>query len=227
MPQADLSKVISEMWQNEPSDVREEFDRRAKEAKALHSAMYPNYRYQPQRKSKKPKERGSTRQGGSQASASTSQAGHGMTRQVIESPTPSLPSFEMELPDFSELARDTPVQVSQGYIGYQPTQATPYGPPAHYGYPGMFSQATLNQRGISVSYPGSHPSLTDSTNAPRSEAGPSAFLGSHQWTAGGFEVESTDEILRMQWWESLTDAEREEYLRQVGGQSVVPGNGRR
>lgn len=76
MPQADLSKVISEMWQNEPPEVREEFDRRAKEAKAHHSAMYPDYRYRPQRKTKKSKERGGTRKSGNHVSASTNHAGH-------------------------------------------------------------------------------------------------------------------------------------------------------
>ena len=72
MLQADLSKVISEMWQNEAPQVRDEFERRAQEAKEQHAAMYPNYQYRPQRKVKKSKDGRASRRSRSRTSASTS-----------------------------------------------------------------------------------------------------------------------------------------------------------
>lgn len=125
----------------------------------------------------------------------------------------------MQLPEFGQLAAGTPIEVSHGYIDYQPTQVVPYGPPTHYGYPEMFPQANLIQHGIATSYAATQPFLTDSTNALRSEAGPSAFQGSYQRRDSAFESESTDEALWMQWLDSLTDVEREQYLREAARQA--------
>ncbi|KAJ7128884.1 hypothetical protein C8R43DRAFT_957402 [Mycena crocata] len=48
--QSDVSKEISAMWKAETPDVRAEYERRAEEKKAEHSAMYPQYRFQPVKK---------------------------------------------------------------------------------------------------------------------------------------------------------------------------------
>jgi hypothetical protein len=51
--QAEVSKMISNMWKNESEAVRNEYERRADAKKAEHQQMYPNYRFQPMKKEEK------------------------------------------------------------------------------------------------------------------------------------------------------------------------------
>ncbi|KAF5351815.1 hypothetical protein D9756_007408 [Leucocoprinus leucothites] len=51
--QADVSKMISSMWANESEETRQEYERRAEEAKAAHALKYPGYRFKPMKKEEK------------------------------------------------------------------------------------------------------------------------------------------------------------------------------
>ena len=53
--QAEISRIISAMWQNEPESVRRSFEALADEKKLEHQKMYPNYRYRPRKRVKENK----------------------------------------------------------------------------------------------------------------------------------------------------------------------------
>ncbi|KAL7413751.1 hypothetical protein BDY24DRAFT_331342, partial [Mrakia frigida] len=46
----DVSKMISLLWKNESKEVRLRYDKLSAVRKAEHARLYPNYKYQPQRK---------------------------------------------------------------------------------------------------------------------------------------------------------------------------------
>lgn len=50
--QAEISRIISQLWQNETSAVKQKFEAMADEKKLAHQKMYPTYRYRPKKKSK-------------------------------------------------------------------------------------------------------------------------------------------------------------------------------
>lgn len=52
-PQSDVSKMISRMWKEETDAVKAIYEKRAELKKAEHQARYPNYRFQPAKKSDK------------------------------------------------------------------------------------------------------------------------------------------------------------------------------
>lgn len=49
--QAEVSRVVSQMWKHETPDRRAEYAQLAQEHKALHRQRYPDYKYQPRRRS--------------------------------------------------------------------------------------------------------------------------------------------------------------------------------
>ena len=51
--QADVSRMISEMWKNETEEERSRYERMAEQKKAEHQQKYPGYRFQPQKKEEK------------------------------------------------------------------------------------------------------------------------------------------------------------------------------
>ncbi|KAG1727601.1 hypothetical protein EDB19DRAFT_1833027 [Suillus lakei] len=51
--QADVSKLISDMWRNESEAVKLEYERLADARKAEHQRLYPDYRFQPMKKEEK------------------------------------------------------------------------------------------------------------------------------------------------------------------------------
>ncbi|KIL68921.1 hypothetical protein M378DRAFT_176509 [Amanita muscaria Koide BX008] len=51
--QADVSRMISEMWKNEREEERTRYERMAEQKKAEHQQKYPGYRFQPQKKEEK------------------------------------------------------------------------------------------------------------------------------------------------------------------------------
>ncbi|EAU91357.1 pcc1 [Coprinopsis cinerea okayama7 len=53
MSQADVSRIIGQMWRTESDATRMEYERRADEAKAEHAIKYPNYRFNPKKKEEK------------------------------------------------------------------------------------------------------------------------------------------------------------------------------
>lgn len=50
--QAEISRIISQMWQNETAAVKQKFESMADEKKLAHQKMYPTYRYRPKKKGK-------------------------------------------------------------------------------------------------------------------------------------------------------------------------------
>lgn len=56
-PQADISKLIAEMWKNEKPEIRQQYEALSDLKKAEHLAMYPGYRFQPMKKADKEKVR--------------------------------------------------------------------------------------------------------------------------------------------------------------------------
>jgi len=55
--QADISKLIAEMWKNETPEVRQYYEAMSDMKKAEHLAQYPTYRFQPMKKADKEKVR--------------------------------------------------------------------------------------------------------------------------------------------------------------------------
>ena len=55
--QADISKLIAEMWKNETPEVRQYYEAMSDMKKAEHLAQYPTYRFQPMKKADKEKAR--------------------------------------------------------------------------------------------------------------------------------------------------------------------------
>ena len=53
--QADVSKLIAEMWRNETEEVKKYYETLSDLAKAEHHAQYPTYRFQPAKKTEKPR----------------------------------------------------------------------------------------------------------------------------------------------------------------------------
>jgi hypothetical protein len=51
--QAEVSKMISDMWKAAPERVRQHYEQLADAKKAEHQAMYPGYRFQPMKKEEK------------------------------------------------------------------------------------------------------------------------------------------------------------------------------
>ncbi|CAE7218112.1 unnamed protein product [Rhizoctonia solani] len=52
-PQAEISKIISQMWQAEGPDTKGRYEARAEEKKAEHAALYPDYKFAPMKKEDK------------------------------------------------------------------------------------------------------------------------------------------------------------------------------
>ena len=53
--QADISKLIAEMWKNEREEVKKYYETLSDLAKAEHHAQYPTYRFQPAKRTEKPR----------------------------------------------------------------------------------------------------------------------------------------------------------------------------
>ncbi|KAI9068370.1 putative HMG box protein, partial [Trametes sanguinea] len=45
--QSQISKILGQRWTQESKDVRDVYERKAKEAKREHDRMYPGYKYTP------------------------------------------------------------------------------------------------------------------------------------------------------------------------------------
>ena len=55
--QADVSKLISKMWREEPDAVKAEYERLAEAEKAAHQRMFPGYKFTPESKAEKEKKK--------------------------------------------------------------------------------------------------------------------------------------------------------------------------
>ncbi|KAH7335942.1 high mobility group box domain-containing protein, partial [Rhizoctonia solani] len=52
-PQAEISKIISQLWQSEGPETKGMYEARAEEKKAEHAALYPDYKFAPMKKEDK------------------------------------------------------------------------------------------------------------------------------------------------------------------------------
>ncbi|KAH7888303.1 hypothetical protein F5I97DRAFT_1924817 [Phlebopus sp. FC_14] len=85
--QADVSKLISNMWKNEQESVKLHYERLADAKKAEHQRMYPTYRFQPMKKEDKERMREAKRLEKEKARADKKPKGRSAT-----SATPTVPA---------------------------------------------------------------------------------------------------------------------------------------
>ncbi|KAI9005401.1 mating type protein MAT-2, partial [Gaertneriomyces semiglobifer] len=52
----EASRIIGEMWAKEPDEVKAVYKQKAEEAKRLHMAAYPDYKYAPRKPNKNKKQ---------------------------------------------------------------------------------------------------------------------------------------------------------------------------
>ena len=71
--QAEISRIISQMWQNETAAVKQRFEALADEKKLAHQRMYPTYRYRPKKKAKNSKQNVGAAQTGDKGQATSRQ----------------------------------------------------------------------------------------------------------------------------------------------------------
>ncbi|KLT38311.1 hypothetical protein CC85DRAFT_306080 [Cutaneotrichosporon oleaginosum] len=57
MPQSDVSRIISNIWKHEPEEQRQYYDKLSQIKKAEHKEMYPGYKFQPQKREDKLREK--------------------------------------------------------------------------------------------------------------------------------------------------------------------------
>lgn len=57
MPQSDVSRIISNIWKHEPEEQRQHYDKLSLQRKAEHLAKYPGYKFQPQKREDKIREK--------------------------------------------------------------------------------------------------------------------------------------------------------------------------
>ncbi|KAF9219590.1 hypothetical protein BS17DRAFT_384255 [Gyrodon lividus] len=85
--QADVSKLISEMWKNEKEEVKLEYERMADARKAEHQRLYPSYRFQPMKKEDKERIREERKQEREQARLAKKSRGRSATAATTTAPT--------------------------------------------------------------------------------------------------------------------------------------------
>ncbi|KAF9230852.1 hypothetical protein BU15DRAFT_83101 [Melanogaster broomeanus] len=85
--QADVSKLISDLWKNEKEEVKLEYERMADARKAEHQRMYPSYRFQPMKKEDKERIREERKQEREQARLAKKSKGRGATAATTSAPT--------------------------------------------------------------------------------------------------------------------------------------------
>ena len=76
--QAEISRIISQMWQSETTAVKQKFEALADEKKVAHQRMYPTYRYRPKKKAKSSKQSTAAQQNAKKQAAE----GHGIKREA-------------------------------------------------------------------------------------------------------------------------------------------------
>jgi hypothetical protein len=57
MPQSDVSRIISNIWKHEPEEQRQHYDNLSQIKKAEHLKKYPGYKFQPQKREDKMREK--------------------------------------------------------------------------------------------------------------------------------------------------------------------------
>ncbi|QRV96613.1 HMG (high mobility group) box protein [Ceratobasidium sp. AG-Ba] len=131
-PQAEISKIISQMWSSEGPETKGRYEARAEEKKAEHAALYPDYKFAPMKKEDKALLRKAQRQEKEEAKQQARRqrprkGGKGRDEDdEDEAPRPFV-SGPSQLP-YPLSANTTPTQHLQ-----QPRPAQSWYPPSTYG----------------------------------------------------------------------------------------------
>ncbi|KAG9102760.1 hypothetical protein FRC06_001212 [Ceratobasidium sp. 370] len=134
-PQAEISKIISQMWSAEGPETKGLYEARAEEKKAEHAALYPDYKFAPMKKEDKALMRKAQRQEKEELkqlerSRARKRKGKGRADDdddEDEAPTRSFVTAPTQLP-YPLSANTTPTQRVQ-----QPRPAQAWYPPSTYG----------------------------------------------------------------------------------------------
>ncbi|OAX39957.1 hypothetical protein K503DRAFT_799226 [Rhizopogon vinicolor AM-OR11-026] len=129
--QADVSKLISEMWRSESEAVKLEYERLADAKKAEHQRLYPSYRFQPMKKEEKERLREEKRQEKERVRAQ--KKGRGRTNAAAgpsQEPPPHMPPMGFAAPYLLPSAMSMPIHMPHPqYMVYNPeVQFGPAGP---------------------------------------------------------------------------------------------------
>lgn len=92
--QADVSRMISEMWKSETEEERSRYERMAEQKKAEHHLKYPGYRFQPQKKEEKQRLRELMKQ--ERQSNRETRKNRGRV-PAVSAPTPTFPTLASQL----------------------------------------------------------------------------------------------------------------------------------
>ncbi|KNC99311.1 uncharacterized protein SPPG_05561 [Spizellomyces punctatus DAOM BR117] len=97
----EASRLIGQMWANEPAEVKEIYKRKAEDAKRLHNITFPDYKYAPRKPSKTRKVETTTNkkrsfsEGMDEPSGSFSTT-QGSTGSLVDSSTPASPMLSRD-----------------------------------------------------------------------------------------------------------------------------------
>lgn len=118
LTQAEVSRLIAQMWRNETPEVRAHYERLAEIKKEEHRRRYPGYRFQPLKKEEKERQREEKRQEKERA--------RGQKRRPRAAPyaTPSYPT-PMAVPPPPGPYPAVPFYYSAGYSPYAPQGPSP------------------------------------------------------------------------------------------------------
>lgn len=130
--QAEVSKMISNMWANESEQTRQEYERRAEEAKAAHALKYPGYRFKPMKKEEKRAQREQEQNERLAKRREQRKTGSPDTSSLPPTPPPtaSLPQYyaSINMPiNLSQFAHGLPPPLPYPFMPYYTSQ-TRFGP---------------------------------------------------------------------------------------------------
>ncbi|KAG1745521.1 uncharacterized protein EDB91DRAFT_1246401 [Suillus paluster] len=131
--QADVSKLVAEMWRNEKREVKLEYERLADGKKVDHQVQYPSYRFQPMKKEEKERIKEAKRQEKERARAQKKEKGRSRTNAVAgpsQVPPPPMPPVAYAPPPY-HLPGGIPVPMHM-----PPTAYMPWNPEVRYGFAG-------------------------------------------------------------------------------------------
>jgi len=116
--QADVSKLISDLWKKEEDSVRLNYERMADQRKAEHQQMYPHYRFQPVKKEDKAKQREQQKLEKQRARAER-KTRRGATPTASTTTTPAPPPPPSTEPVMPPVVYATPYGMPPGYTMMQ------------------------------------------------------------------------------------------------------------
>ncbi|KAG0702978.1 hypothetical protein DFH29DRAFT_998930 [Suillus ampliporus] len=184
--QADVSKLISEMWRSESEAVKLEYERLADAKKAEHQRLYPTYRFQPMKKEEKERLKEERRQEKEHARAQ--KKGRSRTNAVAgpsEEPQPPMPPMAYAAPYLLPGGMPPPMHMHQPpYMMFHPeVQFGPAGPS-----PPLSAASSPDDTSASESPSGSDEILLrpEATHSARASPMPDSQSQSSQEQPSGF-----------------------------------------